>query len=103
MRRLVGDLFDIAVIESGALTVDATPCSANVLVDETGELPPISADGERLLQALGNLLGQRDMGGVGGGGAGARTDRTRTRHTRSATVEYGGSAGGALSSGGSMR
>jgi signal transduction histidine kinase len=75
MRRLVGDLLDIAAIESGALTLEPTPCSANVLVreavsaasaaaeqadvaliDELPDLPPVSADGERCLQVLGNLL-----------------------------------------------
>jgi signal transduction histidine kinase len=77
MERLIRDLLDVSAIECGTLAVDPAPVRpAEVLaeavdahtatsaelgiglnVDCDGELPEIAADFQRLLQILGNLLG----------------------------------------------
>ena len=74
MRELIGDLLDVAHIETGTLSVK--PAIANVaeMVDEAmgrflneneradlhvelaPDLPPVMADGRRIVQVLGNLL-----------------------------------------------
>ena len=74
MRYLIGDLLDVARIETGALPVSPEPVEAAVLVDEARsrfqsrggrsnlviDLPPylprVMADRRRIVQALGNLL-----------------------------------------------
>ena len=74
MRYLIGDLLDVARIETGALPVDPEPSAVQTLVDEatgrflTGgaghvvnvdlaaDLPPVMADRRRIVQVLGNLL-----------------------------------------------
>ena len=74
MRYLIGDLLDVARIETGTLPVSPEPVEAGVLVDEARsrfqsgggrsnlviDLPPylprVMADRRRIVQALGNLL-----------------------------------------------
>lgn len=74
MRRLIGDLLDVARIETGALSVSPEPSDMAVLVDEarntfltaggrnnleinlTPDLPRVMADRRRIVQVLGNLL-----------------------------------------------
>ena len=74
MRYLIGDLLDVARIETGTLPVSPEPVDAAVLVDEARsrfqsgggrsnlviDLPPylprVMADRRRIVQALGNLL-----------------------------------------------
>ena len=74
MRRLIGDLMDVARIETGALSVAPEPADVRVLVEEaTGrfqgtdaanplevemanDLPLVMADRLRIVQVLGNLL-----------------------------------------------
>ena len=74
MRGLIGDLLDVARIETGALPVDPEPADLRPLVDEAGELfrsgdaknpldlelaadlPMVLADRRRIVQVLGNLL-----------------------------------------------
>ncbi len=74
MRYLIGDLLDVARIETGALPVDPEPSAVQTLVDEatgrflTGgaghvvnvdlaaDLPPVMADRRRIVQVLSNLL-----------------------------------------------
>ena len=74
MRELIGDLLDVARIETGSLPVVPEPSDAALLVDEarrrfqseTGRddviidlapnLPPVMADRRRIVQVLGNLL-----------------------------------------------
>ena len=74
MRRLIGDLMDVARIETGALSVAPGPADVRVLVEEaTGrfqgtdaanplelemadDLPLVMADRLRIVQVLGNLL-----------------------------------------------
>ena len=74
MRHLIGDLLDVARIETGALPVSPEPVEAGVLVDEARsrfqsgggranlvidlppDLPRVMADRRRIVQALGNLL-----------------------------------------------
>ncbi len=74
MRFLIGDLLDVARIETGALPVDPEPADLRLLVDEaagrfvTGgarhvldvelamDLPLVTADRRRIVQVLGNLL-----------------------------------------------
>ena len=74
MRYLIGDLLDVARIETGALPVSPEPVDAAVLVDEARsrfqsgggrsnlvidlppDLPRVMADRRRIVQALGNLL-----------------------------------------------
>ncbi len=74
MRYLIGDLLDVARIETGALPVDPEPSALQTLVDEatgrflTGgaghvvnvdlaaDLPPVMADRRRIVQVLSNLL-----------------------------------------------
>jgi signal transduction histidine kinase len=77
MERIIRDLLDVTAIEAGRLAVDLEPvspcevaerlrtrylpiatgrgCALAVAVDPA--LPEVSGDGERLAQALGNLLG----------------------------------------------
>ena len=74
MRYLIGDLLDVARIETGTLPVSPEPVDAAVLVDEARsrfqsgggrsnlvidlppDLPRVMADRRRIVQALGNLL-----------------------------------------------
>ena len=74
MRFLIGDLLDVARIETGALAVDPEPTEVRALVDEaasrflaTGDRNPLEvelaedlplalADRRRIVQVLGNLL-----------------------------------------------
>ena len=74
MRYLIGDLLDVARIETGALPVSPEPVEATVLVDEARsrfqsgggrsnlvidlppDLPRVMADRRRIVQALSNLL-----------------------------------------------
>ena len=74
MRHLIGDLLDVARIETGTLPVSPEPVEAGVLVDEARsrfqsgggranlvidlppDLPRVMADRRRIVQALGNLL-----------------------------------------------
>ena len=74
MRRLIGDLLDVARIETGALPVDPEPSDLHVLAEEAGsrfraggtpnplkaelpeDLPMVMADRFRIVQVLGNLL-----------------------------------------------
>ena len=74
MRDLIGDLLDVARIETGELSVAPAPADVATLVDEarsrfqsgggrnnlridlSPELPLVMADGRRIVQALGNLL-----------------------------------------------
>ena len=74
MRHLIGDLLDVARIETGTLPVSPEPVEAGVLVDEARsrfqsgggrsnlvidlppDLPRVMADRRRIVQALDNLL-----------------------------------------------
>ena len=74
MRELIGDLLDVARIETGALPVEPEPADLRLLVDEAAgrfraagaahpleleldaDLPLVMADRRRILQVLGNLL-----------------------------------------------
>ena len=74
MRRLVGDLLDAGRIESGTLSVHAEPLELGVLVEQARttflsggarqairidlppDLPPVMADGRRIVQVLSNLI-----------------------------------------------
>ena len=74
MRELIGDLLDLARIETGALSVEPEPVDLRPLLDEAAsriggdaaahplrvepaeDLPLVMADRRRVLQVLGNLL-----------------------------------------------
>ena len=74
MRHLIGDLLDMARIETGSLPVDPEPADVHVLVEEAGsrflagdggnplnvdlaaDLPLVMADSQRIVQVLSNLL-----------------------------------------------
>ena len=74
MRELIGDLLDVARIETGALPVEPEPADVAVLVDRARnafasaegrddldidvppDLPPVMADRRRIVQVIGNLL-----------------------------------------------
>ena len=74
MRELIGDLLDVARIETGALAVDPEPVQVAVLVDRARNaftsaggghglaidvapgLPPVMADRGRIVQVIANLL-----------------------------------------------
>ena len=74
MRFLIGDLLDVARIETGDLPVDPEPADLRLLVDEAAsrfaggnaanalrvelaeDLPLVMADRRRIVQVLGNLL-----------------------------------------------
>ena len=74
MRDLIGDLLDVARIETGKLSVAPAPAEVATLVDEarsrfqsgggrnnlrialSPELPLVMADGRRIIQVLSNLL-----------------------------------------------
>ncbi|MCY1016117.1 ATP-binding protein [Pyxidicoccus sp. MSG2] len=76
MNRLVGDLLDVASIDSGSLSLEPRPHAAEELLREVREtfepqalekgvalqtaiashLPPVPCDRERVLQVLGNLV-----------------------------------------------
>jgi signal transduction histidine kinase len=77
MERIIRDLLDVTAIEAGRLAVDRGPLSPPVVAEQlrtrytplaaergctlrtdvAPALPLVDADGERLAQALGNLLG----------------------------------------------
>jgi signal transduction histidine kinase len=77
MERLIGDLLDVSAIECGTLAIDPAPVRPFELLSEVvdahaaasaqlgielrleceGELPEVAADFQRLLQILGNLVG----------------------------------------------
>jgi len=77
MRRLVGDLVDVASIEAGMLAVtravgdpaevvaeavetfqpQASGCGISLTAEIVPALPPVAFDAARILQVLGNLLG----------------------------------------------
>lgn len=77
MHRLISDLLDVARIDAGGLSVDAVPVpvaslleeaaalihpqarekGVNVAVEVEAGLPDVAGDRDRLLQVLGNLLG----------------------------------------------
>lgn len=76
-ERLISDLLDAARLENGQLTIDRHSINANVLLEEAvdagraladaasvelrlevgAELPTVEADGARILQVIGNLVG----------------------------------------------
>ena len=74
MRYLIGDLLDVARIETGTLSVGPGPADVADMVDEAGnrflsgggrgnlhvalapDLPPVMADRRRIVQVLSNLL-----------------------------------------------
>ena len=74
MRDLIGDLLDVARIETGTLPISPEPDQVAVLVDRArnaflsaggrhnldidlaSDLPPVSADRPRIVQVIGNLL-----------------------------------------------
>ena len=74
MRDLISELLDVARIETGTLPVSTEPVEVAKLVDEARnvflsgggrenvvmdlepDLPPVLADGRRIVQVLGNLL-----------------------------------------------
>ncbi len=74
MRYLIGDLLDVARIQTGALPVDPEPSELHLLVEEAwgrfrgadarnllevdmaDDLPQVMADRRRIVQVLGNLL-----------------------------------------------
>jgi signal transduction histidine kinase len=76
MNRLIHDLLDSAIIDTGGLSLDLAPESVQALVMETmeiyepdadakfiqlvhempGELPPVLCDHDRVLQVLSNLM-----------------------------------------------
>jgi signal transduction histidine kinase len=77
MERIIGDLLDVSRLDAGHLAMDAQPVEPAALLDAlrelhaplaeerhvtlevraAGALPVVHADPDRLLQALGNLLG----------------------------------------------
>ena len=78
MHDLIGDLLDVARIETGTLPVNPEPTQVSDLVDRAGniflsaggrrhldidlasDLPPVSADRRRIAQVIGNLLSSAD-------------------------------------------
>jgi len=88
MKRMIQDLLDVSVIETGRLSIDPRPLDARSLVEEVTEtmqaeaaaqgltlsgdievgLPHIRADRDRLLQAVTNIVGNAlkvtERGGV---------------------------------------
>ncbi len=74
MRKLIGELLDVARIESGSLSVSLEPATVASLIDEARtrflsgggrdrmhielapDLPPVMADKRRIVQVLNNLL-----------------------------------------------
>ena len=84
MRGLIGDLLDVARIESGALPVEPEPSYLHPLVEEAGgrfrsadarnplevelpdDLPQVMADRRRIVQVLGNLLSNASGYSYGG-------------------------------------
>ena len=74
MRELIGDLLDVARIETGTLPIDAEPAGVAALVDRArntfqsaggrnnldidvaSDLPLVMADRRRIVQVIGNLL-----------------------------------------------
>lgn len=77
MDRLIQDLLDVARIEAGGLSVDPRPVAVDAILEEAramaepvasekdlrlrsrveGDLPPVLADRDRLLQVFSNLVG----------------------------------------------
>ena len=94
MRRLINDLLDVTRIDAGTLTITPQPTDMAVLIEDarsaflrsgTGnsvevslppDLPRVSADGQRMLQVLNNLLSNA-----------ARYSPERSTITVSASVE----------------
>ena len=78
MQRLIGNLLDVAHVETGTLSVSPAPVDVEDLVDEARrgfagqgstdrlrvdlapDLPPVLADRRRIIQVLGNLLSNAD-------------------------------------------
>ena len=74
MQKLIGNLLDAGRIEAGTLSVDLQACRVSsladaarntflsggarhtVIIDLPGDLPPVMADRERIVQVLNNLL-----------------------------------------------
>jgi signal transduction histidine kinase len=95
MERIIRDLLDVTAIEAGRLAVDREPVRVDdvlrrareqfaPLADERGltlaveadaGLPPVDADAERVLQALGNLLGNALKFTPAGGTVALRAER----------------------------
>src|SRR3712207_5487516 len=77
MTRMIRDLLDASNLQSGRLSIEPAPCAVRPLLAEAvqvlrplasargltlayeveGEVPPVQADRERILQVLGNLVG----------------------------------------------
>jgi signal transduction histidine kinase len=95
MDRLIGDLLDVARLEAGRLSLDATFLDPARLVNEArelhlalatsrdqtlidrseGRLPPVLADRDRVLQVMGNLIGNAIKFTQEGGTITLRADR----------------------------
>lgn len=101
MDRLVGDLLDLGKAETGRLSVEAAPHHPAEIVREAFEtfepqaidrslefdweaadpLPPVLADRDRILQVLGNLVGNAMKFTTRGGQIALRVDEEEDRAT----------------------
>ena len=95
MNRLIQDLLDVAKIESGTFSIDSRPLDVSALLRETldqfgalvedqnlelerdanPDLPPVSADLDRVLQVFSNLIGNAVKFTPQGGRIVLRADR----------------------------